>query len=89
MKTRGRREFGLVRGDIVEAVGDALADLVHYREHTPRFSRRAYRGAAHVAAVSMTISCVFSRKASRLFGVDLAEVDRREANHVAAFARDE
>ena len=39
---------GLVRGDIVEAVGDALADLVH-REPHHALSRRAYRGAAHVA----------------------------------------
>ena len=77
---------GLVRGDIVEAVGDALADLVH-RE--PRHAFHVERiGAQHtLRGPDDHLLRVFT-EGFALIRVDLAEVDV-EANHVAAFARDE
>ena len=81
-----RAQAGLVRGDIVETVGDALADLVHREPRDVSHIERV--GAQHPLSGRDDHLLRVLAEGLALVRVDLTQVDV-EPNHVAAFARDE
>ena len=86
MKTRGIRDRGLIREHVVEAVGDALADLVD--DEPGNVLTSSVYGCSTRCAVAMTCSAVIVPQGVALGRVDVAEIDV-QPHQVAALARDD
>ena len=87
MKTRGRRVAACSARNVVEAVGHALADLVHREPHHVLHVERVRMQHAPRGRDDVVLRVLVAEGVA-LARVDLAEVDV-QPHEVAAFARDE